>query len=97
MHKRAKGKIMVECTEHNKNRKKFVEILNKINSVANSDGKGRDDLEAEILLQAEGLCRRISHSQSKAVRKLAEAIKKSFSDLRQLMRKYGENIEGVDP
>ena len=41
---------MVECTEHNKNRKKFVEILNKINSVANSDGKGRDDLESEILL-----------------------------------------------
>ena len=47
---RAKGKIMVECTEHNKNRKKFIEILNKINSVANSDGKGRDDLESEILL-----------------------------------------------
>lgn len=94
---RAKGKIMVECTEHNKNRKKFVDILNKINSVANSEGKGRDDLEAEILLQAEGICRRISHSQSKAVRKLAETIKKSFADLRQLMRKYGENIEGVDP
>ena len=59
---RAKGKIMVECTDHNKNRKKFVEILNKINSVANPDGKGRDDLEAEILLQSEGICRRISIS-----------------------------------
>ena len=50
--------------------------------MANSEGKGRDDLEADILLQAEGICRRISHGQSKAVRKLAEAIKKSFSDLR---------------
>ena len=94
---RAKGKIMVESSDHNKNRKKFVDILNKINSVANPDGKGRDDLEVEILLQSEGICRRISNSQSKAVRKLAEGIKKSFATLRELMRKYGENIEGVDP
>ena len=86
---------MVESSDHNKNRKKFVDILNKINSVANPDGKGRDDLEVEILLQSEGICRRISSSQSKAVRKLAEGIKKSFATLRELMRKYGENIEGV--
>lgn len=57
---RAKGKIMVENTDHNKNRKRFVDILNKINAVANPDGKGRDDLEVDILLQAEGICRRIS-------------------------------------
>jgi len=94
---RAKGKIMVECKEYNKNRGKLIEIINKINSVANSDGKGRDDLEPDILLQAEGLCRRVSSNQSKAVRKLAEAIKKSFMNIRQLLRKYEENIEGVDP
>jgi hypothetical protein len=75
---RAKGKIMVECTDYNKNRKKLVEIVNKINAVANPDGKGRDDLQVEILFQAEGICRRISSSQSKAVRKLAEGIRKSF-------------------
>ena len=75
----------------------MVEILNKINAVANPDGKGRDDLELEILSQAEGICRRISSSQSKAVRKLAEGIRKSFTSLRDLFRKYGENIEGVDP
>ena len=40
---------MVEQSDYNKNRRKFVEILNKINSVANPDGKGRDDLEVEIL------------------------------------------------
>jgi len=51
----------------------------------------------EILFQAEGICRRISSSQSKAVRKLAEGIRKSFGSLRTLFRKYGENIEGVDP
>jgi regulator of RNase E activity RraB len=46
---RAKGKIIVECTDHNKNRKRLVEIVNKINAVANPDGKGRDDLQVEIL------------------------------------------------
>ena len=88
---------MVESNDHSKNRKKLVEIINKINAVANPDGKGRDDLQVEILVQAEGICRRISNSQSKAVRKLAEGIRTSFGRLRQLCRKYGENIEGVDP
>jgi 50S ribosomal subunit-associated GTPase HflX len=88
---------MVECAEYNKNRKKLVEVMNKINSVANSEGKGRDDLSVEILFQAEGISRRISASQSKAVRRLADDIRKSFTELRSLFRKYGENIEGVDP
>jgi regulator of RNase E activity RraB len=41
---RAKGKIIVESTDHNKNRKMLIEIINKINSVANPEGTGRDDL-----------------------------------------------------
>jgi hypothetical protein len=32
----------------------------QINSVANMEGKGRDDLTHEILFEAEGLIRRIS-------------------------------------
>jgi hypothetical protein len=46
---RAKGKIMVECPDYNKNRSKLISNINKINAVANPDGKGRDDLQAEIL------------------------------------------------
>lgn len=49
------------------------------------------------MLASEGISRRISSNQSKAVRKLAENIKKSYTKLRTLMRKYGDNIEGVDP
>ena len=94
---RAKGKIMVDCPEYKKNRARLIVIFNKINAVANPEGKGRDDLQAEILFSAESLCRKISSSQSKAVRKLAEAIKKSFMGIRILLRKYEENIEGVDP
>ena len=88
---------MVECEGYNNNRKKLVQLINQINSVANPEGKGRDDLSVEILFHAEGICRRISASQSRAVRKLAEQIRKSFTSLRHLFRKYEENIEGVDP
>lgn len=31
-----------------------------INSVANLEGKGRDDLQFEILLEAEGILRRVT-------------------------------------
>ena len=41
---RAKGKIMVECPDYNKNRSKLIAFINKINAVANPEGKGRDDL-----------------------------------------------------
>lgn len=40
----------MDCPEFNKNRSKLIEIMNQINAVANSEGKGRDDLQAEILL-----------------------------------------------
>jgi len=58
---------------------------------------GRDDLGNEILLAAEGIYRRISPIQSKAVRNLAEKIKKTFLDFKNLLRKYEQNIEVVDP
>jgi iron uptake system EfeUOB component EfeO/EfeM len=58
---------------------------------------GRDDLGNDILLAAEGIYRRISPTQSKAVRNLAERIKKTFLDFKQLLRKYETNIEVVDP
>jgi len=59
---RAKGKIMIEDPSYNKNRRKLVRLINQINSVANSEGRGRDDLQVEILFEAEGICRRISNS-----------------------------------
>jgi len=49
---------------------------------------GRDDLGNEILLAAEGIYRRISPIQSKAVHNLAERIKKTFLDFKNLLRKY---------
>ena len=92
-----KGRILLECEDYNICRKKLVKVIGQLNSVANSEGTGRDDLALDILVSAESVVRRVSSSQSKAVRALAEAIKKSFHSLRMLFRKYRENIEVVDP
>jgi hypothetical protein len=94
---KARGRIQVDTVEYIEKRSKLIQILGKINSVANPEGMGRDDLSNDILLAAEGIYRRISLTQSKAVRKLAERIKKSFLDFKLLLRKYEQNIEVVDP
>jgi len=93
-----KGKILLTTDDsYNSLRKKLVNMISQINSVANTEGKGRDDLQLEILLESEGIIRRISKEQSKAVRLLAEKIRNSFMNIRLLLRKYDENIEMVDP
>ena len=88
---------MVDTVDYAEKRANLIRILGKINSVANPEGMGRDDLGAEVLLAAEGIFRRISPTQSKAVRNLAERIKKAFADFKTLLRKYEQNIEVVDP
>jgi hypothetical protein len=55
-----KGHILVNNEDYHGLRKLLVKIISEINAVANFEGKGRDDLEFEILLEAEGLIRRIS-------------------------------------
>ena len=92
-----KGKVVLNCEAYNDLRRKFVESCCRINSVANPEGKGRDDLTVDILIAAENISRRVSESQSRAVRKLADQIKKSFYELRMLFRKYDSNLELVDP
>jgi hypothetical protein len=94
---KAKGRLVLDCDEYNELREKLVKIIGKINSVANVEGKGRDDLGVNILISAEGLSRRMSSVQSKAVVSLSEKIRQSFNNLRHLFRKYENNIEIVDP
>lgn len=94
---KARGRIVVDTAEYTEKRGNLIIILGKINSVANPEGMGRDDLGPEILLAAEGIYRRISPTQSNAVRNLAERIKKAFVDFKSLIRKYDQNIEVVDP
>jgi hypothetical protein len=57
---KSRGRIVVDTIEYSEKRAKLISILGKINSVANPEGMGRDDLGSEILLAAEGIFRRIS-------------------------------------
>ena len=75
----------------------MVQQIGKINSVANIEGNGRDDLKVDILIAAEGLTRRISSVRSRAVKQLAEQIRSSFTSIRHLLRRFESNIEIVDP
>jgi hypothetical protein len=92
-----KGKILINCEDYLSTRAKLCEIISQINQIANYCGKGRDDLDHSILLETEGILRRITKDQSKAIRILGEKIRNSFSSLRTLFRKYDKNIEMVDP
>mmetsp|Transcript_23094 Transcript_23094/g.26127 ORF Transcript_23094/g.26127 Transcript_23094/m.26127 type:complete len:530 (+) Transcript_23094:109-1698(+) len=94
---KAKGRIVLDSQDYHQCRTKLVTLCCKLNAVANPEGKGRDDLPIDILVAAEGLTRRISSVESKAVRVLAEKIRQSFNNLRLLFRKYEQNIEIVDP
>ena len=85
---KGRGKIANDNNEYNGKRAKLIQILGKINSVANPEGMGRDDLSNDILMAAEGIFRRVSPHQSKAVRALADRIKKAFLDFRNLLKKY---------
>ncbi len=57
---KAKGRIVIDSPEYNKKRGELAIIMGQINSVANSEGKGRDDLKIEIIDAAEGILKRIS-------------------------------------
>ena len=49
-----KGRILVNHEDYHNLRKRLTKVISKINSVANIDGKGRDDLkDIEILRAAE--------------------------------------------
>jgi hypothetical protein len=57
---KSKGRILLDTEEYHKIRKSLVKILGQINSVANPEGNGRDDLDVSIIEQAESVNRRVS-------------------------------------
>jgi hypothetical protein len=48
--------------------------VSQINSVSNVLGQGRDDLDASVLIAADEVSRKISASQSTAIRLLCDRI-----------------------
>ena len=85
-------------TEYNNLRNKLLRQVNEINQVANSIGQGRNDLDISVLIVADEIGRKISSTQSEAVRQLCTYITKSFVNLKNLfIDRYAENVEVVDP
>jgi len=78
-------------------REELAHQFAKLNSVANIEGHGRDDLSYEIMRAADRMLKEVSSCESESIRKLAKNVKATFESLRELLRKYNENIEVVDP
>lgn len=78
-------------------RAQFIDQFKQMNSVANVDGKGRDDLGVEVLEEAENVLKQVSKAESETLRSLAESIKAIFGEMKELIRGYSVNIEVVDP
>lgn len=94
---KAKGKILIESEEYNRERKKLIQLICEMNKVANVEGKGRDDFSLNILTVAEAVIRKVSVNNSKSIRNIAEGVKTTFNKFRKMLEKYSENIETVDP
>ena len=87
--------------EFNENRSNLLQKICSVNSVANEDGKGRDDFKFEILMSAEELvgtkATQTFRGFSLAVQNLANKVIDSYDAYRKLMHTYESNIEVVDP
>jgi hypothetical protein len=91
------GGVVMRCPAYYKARKQLVEVINQINSVANSEGIGRDDLTVDILSTAEEMQWKIPGKNSKAITTLALQIKGTFKSLCKVINKYSECVDAVDP
>lgn len=89
---RLKGRLPTKMEEYRNTRNQLIQIMCRINAVANTEGKGRDDLDFNILEEAEGIIRKVTEQQSQGVRLLAEKIRTVFQKFRLLLRKYENNI-----
>lgn len=102
---RHKSPVKDRQTKLKQARCKLIQCISKINSVANTNGKGRDDLTYEILeiadkrrleLSTLNLSTKLINSKS-SFHRLHENMKSTLANLRILLAKYSENIEVVDP
>ena len=83
---------------YNKLRTILIEKLAALNTVCNTEGKGRDDLtELEILQAAEKVPEELLIGEAQSIQIMAEKIRSSFACFRILLQKYSENIDSVDP
>lgn len=78
-------------------RGKMIDQFKVMNSVANVEGKGRDDLGVDVLEEAEKVLTQVSKAECETLRSLAESIQQIFEEMKELVKGYSVNIEIVDP
>ena len=88
----------VTMAQYNEKRQELVQKLAQINSISNTQGKGRDDLtDISILTAAEEIPQILQNNQAQSIQVLADKIRQSFSCFRILLNKYAQNLDAVDP
>ena len=73
-----------------------------MNAVANTNGKGRDDFALDVLTKSEDIVLKASNRKksgklSKALITVASRVCQTYEQTRQLLKKFGQNIEALDP
>jgi hypothetical protein len=100
----AQNNRQINMQKHRALEQRFVKCLGKLNSVANTQGKGRDDFDAEVLERATAVLQSCSasvvsaqHFAVETARALATEVRESYEAMRRYLREVSTCLECVDP
>lgn len=100
----AQNNRAIGTTKHLRLQQKFIKCLGKLNSVANTHGKGRDDFDADVLERATAVLDNSSQTNprtqefaNETAQALAKEVKDSFDAMRKYLREVSTCLECVDP
>lgn len=89
------------CVAYVEMRQEFITCLARLNSVANTRRKGRDDMTDAVLVKAiavlQGCKAKGNNAVTEVARNLAGDVVDSFEAIRLYVRQVGECLECVDP
>lgn len=98
------GEDVWEMPEGRAVQRALVAAITRLNSVANVNRKGRDDLRSEVLFEAHMTLRQVNwynpngaSQEDRAARTLAMDVVESFKAMRQYLTEVANCLERVDP
>mmetsp|Transcript_142773 Transcript_142773/g.397704 ORF Transcript_142773/g.397704 Transcript_142773/m.397704 type:complete len:539 (+) Transcript_142773:162-1778(+) len=99
------GEVLQQLPDYHEDQKRLVGSIAHLNSVANFRRKGRDDLGADVLVDAIATLRRCDIAERSgestellsAARILATDVVESFQAMREYLREVERCLERVDP
>lgn len=91
----------VGSQRHRDLQQQFVKCLGKLNSVANGQGKGRDNFDCQVLERAKVVLQTYKRHNdtfaSETAHALATEVEESFEAMRRYLREVSTCLECVDP